>query len=149
MIKPFSIEDLIRVNRWSQGVTGDHDIVNFVDEKSHEDLHSLLVWSGELARQASASDKDAEAAIRQVPFKPTRSACVLLSKGVSAETYRRMESLKARDGQDAALLLLYLFKIADRRRCQTDEKCSHWWHRDLSDPGVIQEVKSAYEAGTL
>ena len=149
MIKPFSIEDLIRVNRWSQGASGDEDIAIFVDEKSQEDLHSLLVWSGELARQASAWDKDAEEAILQVPFKPTRSACVILSRGVSSETYRKLESLKASDGQDAALLLLYLFKIADGRRCPAGQKCIHWWHRDLSDSAVIQEVKNAYEAGTL
>ena len=101
-----SIDELIFINQWSQGVKENAEIKDFIEKKSLEDLHSLLVWSGELARQASANDQDAAEAIEQVPFKRTRSACVILAKGVSMATYRKMETLKGSDGKDAVWLFL-------------------------------------------
>jgi hypothetical protein len=149
MMRAFSIDDLILINKWSQGVIEDRVILDFIAEKSKDDLVSFLVSCGELARQASACSADAEEAIKQVPFKRTRSACVILGKGVSMQTYRKLEALKFNDGKDAALLLLFLFKNADKRRREKDQVDHHWWHRDLSDPVVVAKIKNDYEAGVL
>ena len=72
-----------------------------------------------------------------------------MGKGLSLATYRKMETLKGNDGKDASLLFLLLFKIADKRRCFTDEQCYHWWHQDLSNESVIAQIKKDYEAGVL
>ena len=144
-----SIDELIFINQWSQGVKENAEIKDFIEKKSLEDLHSLLVWSGELARQASANDQDAAEAIEQVPFKRTRSACVILVKGVSMATYRKMETLKGSDGKDAVWLFLYLFQIADKRRRSLGNQCSHWWHKDLSQESVVEQIKRDYEAVVL
>jgi hypothetical protein len=84
-------------------------------------------------------------------LNPRRSASVLLAKGANTEILNKLAGLKKADGLDAFVLLLHLLKIADDRRRAAEEagSCNHWWHRDLGEPTVLENIRKAYLQGVL
>ena len=46
----FTIDELLFINQWVQDIKNYEEIKDFIDRKSQQDMHSLLVWTGELAR---------------------------------------------------------------------------------------------------
>jgi hypothetical protein len=44
--------------------------------------------------------------------------------------------------EQAFILLLDCFAIAERRRKEKEDKtiCNHWWHKDLSDKQIIDDI---------
>jgi hypothetical protein len=145
-----SIDEELVLNRWVQGNEDDSAVLRVFSEWSKRGDDILLSVS-QLCKQASPRNEHIEVVLRNVPFNPERSACVLLSKGISSEIFFRLRSLKGRDAEDAFWVFLHLLKVADqdRKRNKCKGECSHWWHRDLSDPVVLLEIKREYEAGRL
>ncbi len=144
-----SIDEEILINQWAQGVVDDQAIQKIYLARKPEEVPSLLRNVCELVQQASASNQDMEATISAAPIKATRSVCVILRKGVNNEVLQKLVSLKGTDAEDSFLLLLYLFRIADNRRRANEKECTHWWHRDLSNPLVVEAVKRERKAGRL
>jgi len=147
----FSLEDDLLVNQWVQGVRVTSDLLNWYEPTLSERMTEILCYLVALCQQARAKPEDGGEAIVASGLNPRRSACVVLSKGASTETLNKMSTLKSTDGKDAFLLLLHLLKIADtRRRAQEGgAACNHWWHRDLSDPAIVESIRKDYANGRL
>jgi hypothetical protein len=152
MTKPMpTLEDDIFVNQWVQGVQSTPDVLHWFESSPTERQLEILRRLVALCKQARASGRDGVDAISSSALNPRRSACVLLSKGASVEILNKLSALKRADGVDALVLLLHLLKFADERRRagEISGSCSHWWHRDLGDPKVLDEIRKAYSQGSL
>jgi len=63
----------------------------------------------------------------------------------------KLLKLPASESIKTFFLLMSLLAIADARRyskyCQNG--CSHWWHRDLSDRKVLDEIQRDFQQSIL
>ncbi len=144
-----TFEELVAINRWVQG-------------ESSAELRSLLDrWQGrlevlidlllDLVRQARGTSGDVEAALGPSAVRPTRTAAILLRKGLHEESASKLRRAPELDREDACRLLLHLLRVADERRRALccPESCDHWWHRDLGDPAVVAALRAAGADGSL
>jgi Family of unknown function (DUF5958) len=147
----FTLEDDILVNQWVQNVQSTTVIFEWFESSSAERKLEILRYLVSLCKQARATNDEGQQAILDSSLNPRRSASVLLAKGTNVEILHKLSTLRNVDGGDAFILLLHLLRIADRRRksAENPERCNHWWHRDLGDPVVLDEIKRAYQNGTL
>lgn len=139
---------LLLVNQWAQSLASGEALEEWLESHSLDDLPEVVRWASELAQQASPSQGDADAAILAAPFRSGRAAAVILGKGLSASTLRRLEGLTGPDARDAARLLLEVFRIADGRRC-LDRSCRHWWHGDLASETYLRSLRLRARRGQL
>ena len=147
----FTLEDDILVNQWVQNVQTTPVILDWFESGSSERKLEILRYLASLCKQARATNVEGQQAISASALNPRRSAGVLLAKGANTEILNKLSTLRNADGVDAFILLLYLLRIADKRRkaAETPASCNHWWHRDLGDPIVLDEIKRAYRNGSL
>ena len=113
---------------------------NRLEEEQQREVLRDLVYLG---LQAGARIEDVPGAIDGASVKPKDNVGQMLLVGSIREKMSKVPRLPSYELSTGFLLLLHLFRIADARRrakyCV--EGCSHWWHRDLSDPNVIEEVR--------
>lgn len=147
----FTLEDDILVNQWVQNVQPTPVILEWFESSSSERKLEVLRYLVSLCKQARATNDEGQEAILASSLNPRRSASVLLAKGTNNEILNKLSTLRNADGVDAFILLLHLLRIADERRkaAETPTSCNHWWHRDLGDPVVLDEIKRAYRNGSL
>jgi hypothetical protein len=144
-----SIDELVAINRW-------------VQLESNTELPALLArWSGrleilidlllQLVKQAHGTSQDVESALGPSAVRPTRTAVVLLRKGLHEEVAAKLRRAPEHDREDACRLLLHLLRVADERRRARHRhgSCAHWWHRDLGDPAVVAALRAAAAKGSL
>lgn len=138
------------INQWVQGVKPDAEVLRIYDDTPVVNRHDILRELVDYCRQARPVPDDGERAVAASAIKPGRSACVILSKGVTNETLHRLAQLKGIDGLDAFMLLLHVLRIADlRRRRDEPQPCHHWWHRDLGDERVVASLRERYQKGVF
>jgi hypothetical protein len=147
----FTLEDDILVNQWVQDVQPTSVILEWFESSSAERKLEILRYLVSLCKQARAANEEGLEAILASSLNPRRSASVLLARGTNTEILNKLSSLRNADGADAFILLLHLLRIADKRRklAENPASCNHWWHRDLGDPVVLNEIKRAYQNGSL
>jgi Family of unknown function (DUF5958) len=101
--------------------------------------------------QAGTREEDVYLAIAKSKLRPTYTPCVLLSKGRLKEQMAKLLKLPPSESIKTFFLLISLLAIADARRyskyCQ--DGCSHWWHRDLSDRQVLDEIRRELQQSIL
>ncbi|HTU93125.1 MAG TPA: DUF5958 family protein [Gemmataceae bacterium] len=104
-----------------------------------------LRWISNMSIQAGARMGDAPAAIQQSGLKPTHTPCVLLSRENLSVQLAKIVNLPPNEFLKAFKLLMALFRIADSRRRETQcaNGCLHWWHRDLSNSKVVEDIQLA------
>ena len=147
----FTLEDDILLNQWVQNVQTTAVVLEWFESGSAERKLEILRYLVSLCKQARATNDEGQEAILASSLNPRRSASVLLAKGTNNEILNKLSTLRNADGLDAFILLLHLLRIADERRkaAETPTSCNHWWHRDLGDPVVLDEIKRAYRNGSL
>ena len=147
----FTLEDDILVNQWVQNFQSTAIVLEWFESGSPERKLEILRYLVSLCKQARATNDEGQEAILVSSLNARRSACVLLAKGANTEILNKISTLRNADGVDAFILLLHLLRIADERRkaAETPANCNHWWHRDLGDPIVLDEIKRAYRNGSL
>ena len=101
--------------------------------------------------QAGAREEDISLAITKSKLRATYTPCVLLSKGRLKEQMAKLLKLPPSEFIKAFFLLISLLAIADARRyckyCQ--DGCSHWWHRDLSERKILDEIWHDFQQSIL
>lgn len=101
--------------------------------------------------QARASCDDVDQAIVDSELKPTFTPCKLIRAGCAQSTVGqgglntylyKLCSLPKNEREKSFRLLLSLYSIADQRRRENlcDDDCSHWWHSNLSDPAIVNNL---------
>jgi hypothetical protein len=139
-----NLRDELLLNQIAQGVRLAREGEEWFAALPGDRRQEVLRWLANMATHAGARAGDAEAAIRDSGLRPTATPCVLLSKDNLPVQLAKIVHLPAGEQPKAFRLLVALFRIADARRraIQCAGGCSHWWHRDLSDGGVVEELLS-------
>lgn len=143
----FELADLIRMN---QLVRGQIDFAGFqrwyatLPPDERKALTSLLC---EFAHQAGVTDATWEEALKASGLSTSDTVVQQLCDARRGEypLFRLHEFVEALP--DASLppvfrLFVYLFGTAEGRvyRGESAEHCNHWWHRDLLDERVVQDL---------
>lgn len=144
MFTILTLPKLILLNQYVQGVANREDVVNWylsLDEDSKK-MTVKEIWI--LATQAKILENDLITVTTQAGLKPNLNPVQML-KINKMPFHRRgyeLANLKGTILDQAFLLVLECFVLAERRRKELEEpdKCTHWWHQDLSDENVIREI---------
>jgi hypothetical protein len=133
------------VNQIAQGVCPAREGEEWFSALPENEQQEVLRGIANMAVQAGARRDDAEDAVRRSGLKPTVTPCVLLTKENLPVQLAKIVNLPAGEYRKAYTLLMALFQIADARRrvIQCAGGCSHWWHRDLSNGRVVEELLSS------
>lgn len=120
-------------------------VKQFTDADADEQL-ALLRELATIISQAGVQPGDVDAAIANAPVKPTSTPAVLLRQGPLHVQLARVLNLPPSERSRSLYVLLALATIADERRRETqcDLGCTHWWHRDLSNPAVVADIRRSY-----
>ena len=141
-----TIDQAIMVNQIAQGVVSLPDGVKWFVGNSGEEQRKLIRGTIVLVLQASPRSEDASQAVSRSQLKATLTPCVVLLKpGLKAQLAKLTELPDAQLVQ-AFRLLIELLHIADSRR-RTEKPIdlvNHWWHRNLADPKVLEEIRRAH-----
>ena len=142
-----NLADEIAINQIQQELISQQDAKNWFLSFPTEAQQEILQRLSYMALQAGARETDVSLAIAKSKLRPTYTPCVLLSKGRLKEQMAKLLKLPNSEFIKAFFLLISLLAIADARRyskyCQ--DGCSHWWHRDLSDSNVLNEIRCEFE----
>src|SRR5262249_28192461 len=130
-----------QVARGFRPVTDALDLLARTPVQDRKPLWDELLF---ILSQVHPSAEDAAAAVRLSGLRPTYTPCVLLLKDHRNVQVRKIAALPEDEGPKALRLLLALFSVADERRraASCHNTCSHWWHRDLSDPAVVEAIRA-------
>jgi len=138
-----NLADEIRINQIQQELISHEDAKNWFLSFPTEDQQEILQRLSYRTLQAGAREEDVSVAIAKSKLRPTYTPCVLLSRGRLKEQIAKLLKLPPSESIKTFFLLMSLLAIADARRywkyCQ--HGCSHWWHRDLSDRKVVDEIR--------
>jgi hypothetical protein len=135
-------KDIIFLNQVVQGI---HDVDRAVEwfrgHEAEEQVH-ILQQVGYIAIEAGATAADALNAAEMVGVKSGTPACVMMSKQPSKTQLAKVLGLPEAERQRSFAFLLGLLIVADERRRETkcQGKCSHWWHRDLRNQEVVNDI---------
>ncbi|MGL5058729.1 MAG: DUF5958 family protein [Microcoleus sp.] len=141
-----NLTDEITLNRIQQELISPEDAKNWFLSFPTEYQQEILQRLCYMAIQARARDEDVSLAVIKSKLRPTYTPCVLLSKGRLKEQMAKVLKLPPSEFLKSFVLLVNLLAIADARRYSKDcqDGCSHWWHRDLSDRQVLDEIRREF-----
>jgi uncharacterized protein DUF5958 len=113
------------------------------DANARRDILRMLYY---FVMQSDAVEVDVAEAIERSGLRATFTPCVLLAKGRLMHQVSKIVNLPASEQAKSFRLLVSLLGVSDRRRrVKCGEGCAHWWHRDLSNSSVLEEVEKELE----
>lgn len=129
-----NIEPLQKATVWFEG------------QNSIEQLN-ILQFLHYMSSQAGVVHSDISEAIQKSRLKMTYTPCVLLKKNDYRVQMSKVLKLPKTEYLKIFHLLIWIARITDERRRKTlcKQKCSHWWHQDLSDDRVIKKLLKGSE----
>jgi hypothetical protein len=137
------LDDAILLNQLAQGIVSYSDGDAWFQARNVGDQRRLLLGLNVLILQASPRREDAALAISAAQLPQTLTPCVLLTKPDLRIQLAKLAQLPEPELPRAFRLLIELLAVADnrRRREKPLDLVNHWWHRDLSDPKVVEDIK--------
>lgn len=141
-----TIDEEILVNRLAQGIAALQEGQSWFESQSVEQRRDILRGISFMIAQASPRPDDAEVAIRNSGLKATFTPCVLLTRGEIRTQLGKIASLPEHELTKAFPLLISLLGVSDERRRTSKplDLGTHWWHRDLRDPEVIEAIRREF-----
>jgi hypothetical protein len=144
------LETEITLNRIAQGHVLPPIGIEWFETFHEAEQRGVLRILVHMVLQAGGSSQDVAAAIEEAGLKTTYTSCVLLTNGALNVQLAKAVQLPRNELTKLFSLLIALLKIADnRRRMHCRERCRHWWHWDLADEGVIDEIRREHSRGAL
>ena len=143
-MRNLTIEELLLINQYVQKIVLETDIKAWFSPLSEDEKQSIVKNLWMLAIQAQVVESDVNIAAENIGLKKTHTPVVMLLKGEVSFQNRgyRLYELKGIVLEQAILLALECFSLAESRRklkkCGTS--CNHWWHRDLSNDSIVNEI---------
>ncbi len=143
-MKYLEIEDLILINQYVQNIITKDNINSWFLSFDESDKQIIVRTIWQLAVQSRVNDNDVLIATNAARLKSTHTPVVMLHSSKFTLWQRGGDLAKLR-GQllnQAFYLVLECLATADRRRREEENKteCTHWWHRDLTDKKIIDEI---------
>jgi len=138
-----NIDEVILLNQIAQGIRTIQEGKDWFLSLSVERRLEVLRHVSFLALQASAREEDVPLAIERSGLRRGYTPCVLLLNGRLKIQLAKVCALPPEEYEKAFILLITLLGIADSRRRTTKcvDGCDHWWHRDLSDEDVLNDIR--------
>jgi hypothetical protein len=145
-----NIETIIYLNQLAQTIKpwdkGKEWFLSLPTDVQLEVLNTLSY----LILQAGANGKDAELAVNFSSLKPAYTCCQLLLKvakdgpigsSVLQLMLSKIVNLPEYERGKSFICLIALFSVADKKRRKKGIfPDRYWWHRDLADEKVVQEI---------
>jgi len=138
-----SVDEEIFLNQLAQGIVRDSEGGVWFNALGTDDKLRLLRGLNAFILQARPKPEDVAVAISESRLKPTLTPCVLIAGPNLAVQLAKLATLPEFELPRVFRLLIKLLAAADgrRRREQPLDLVNHWWHRDLSDPEVVNDIK--------
>ncbi len=138
-----TFEESIFLNQVAQGVYPMEELTKWFEPMSEDRQILALKEVAHMIQQAKILPEDGDSAVKESGLKPTFTPCILLGKGANSVQVNRIVMLPKAERTKSLILLMYLFRVADRRRRAQEpyDEERHWWHRDLSKPEIVEEVR--------
>jgi hypothetical protein len=143
-MRHFSIQELLLINQYAQDCASRQEVMDWYLSFNEDEKQFFLQELWRLAIQAQTIEADLPLATKSAGLKPTHNPVVMLSKGNISYCNRgyKLSTLRGTILDQAFLLVLECFTIAEKRKKQKENgvNCNHWWHRDLSNTSVVEEI---------
>jgi hypothetical protein len=138
-----SVDEEILLNQLAQGIVSESEGNAWFQAKKEDGKRRLLLGLNALILQASPRQEDASVAIAEARLKHTLTPSVLIMKPDLKVQLAKLVRLPEAELTHVFKLLIKLLAVADnrRRREKPLDLVNHWWHRDLSDPEVVNDIK--------
>ncbi|TQF42634.1 hypothetical protein UNPF46_04640 [Bradyrhizobium sp. UNPF46] len=138
-----NIDEEILLNQLAQGIVSDREGEVWFQAHSLDEKRRVLRGLNVVILQASPREEDAATAISKAQLKTTLTPCVIVKRPNLKVQLAKLATLPEPELTQSFRLLIKLLAVADKRR--REEKPldleNHWWHRDLADPNVVNEIK--------
>ena len=141
-----TIDERILLNQLAQDIVAASSGEKWFDLQGVEDQRRILRGLSNLVLQSSPRPPDAATAVSESGMSPTLTPCVVIVKHSLKDQLAKFPQLAEEELLRAFRLLIALLRISDaRRRAKMPlDLVNHWWHRDLSNPAVVEEIKRTY-----
>jgi hypothetical protein len=138
-----SVDEEILLNQLAQGIVSDLEGDAWFQAQSEDGKRRLLLGLNAFILQASPRPEDAVVAISESRLKQTLTPCILIVKPDLKVQLAKLARLPESELPQVFGLLIKLLAVADsrRRREKPLDLVNHWWHRDLNDPKVVNDIK--------
>ena len=145
------IEELILLNQATQGVRPVSMFSAWFEALPQDRRRLVLEKFAEMIRHARPLESDGTAAVENSGLKSSLTPCVVLAKGANRTQLTKLCSLPKSEQGIVLVLFVFLFRIADQRRRDKEQGSSerHWWHQNLGDAVVVEEIRRRYREGQL
>lgn len=141
-----SLEDEIFLNQIAQGVHSASKGVQWFQVQSTRRRGTILRGLGHMLLQAGANNDDLLHSVSSSGAKSTLTPCVFFKKSMRPkEIVAKVVNLPENEQKTTFLLLILAFSSADNRRRKEScsASCRHWWHKDLSRPEILDEIRQS------
>jgi len=141
-----NIDDSIFVNQIAQGIVQIDEGERWFSAFDLETKRNVIREISSMVLQAHPLPEDAALAIAASGLRKTLTPSVILLKPNIKVQLAKLANLPEREFPNVFRLLVKLLGIADKRRRETRplDTINHWWHRDLSNPGIVEEIRQRY-----
>ena len=148
MKRHFTIDEEIFINQFVQHIYSLNVMEDWFLRRDYADKKEVILNLLNMVIQAHPTDGEITLAARKLGKETSPSAVKLLNKRKPYVTYGyEIADLPEKELGNGFLLLLTILSIADNRRRTTEFKdgCNHWWHKDLSDEVIVQEIRQSFK----
>ena len=137
------LDEQILLNQLAQGIVSASEGDAWFQAHNEDGRRRLLLRLTALILQASPRQEDAAVAISEAGLKQTLTPSVLITKPDLKVQLAKLVRLPKSELPQVFKLLIKLLAVADgrRRRNKPLDLVNHWWHRDLSDPKIVNDIK--------
>jgi hypothetical protein len=140
--------DLIRLNRLVRSRTDYGGFRDWYGSLNADEQATLTSQLCHFAYQAGVDDAVFEKAAHDAGLSGERGFLALAKKvrgpsGLNLGGFTRwLRSAAVAERERAFRFFVYLFGEAERGVIQKEDRrtCNHWWHRNLDDPRVVQNI---------
>lgn len=147
-MKILTIQELLLLNQYVQGIVTRDELKSWFLSLNVIDKQAVVKNTWILAIQAQVRESDIPDATAAAGLKPTHTPVVIASNGNISLHNRgyKLSTLKGTVLNQAFLFVLECFVLAEHRRKEKKGplECNHWWHKDLSDERIVQDILKMY-----
>ena len=138
------LADIIRMNQLVRHRTNVPGFEAWFSSLDSDGQRTLLLHLYQFANQAGADSSTYESAIRLAGLRPDSHVVKSIQREEPWLISETIADLHGFSPQECLFLLVHLFGVAEQRVYAKESVlwCNHWWHRDLTDQWVVDDILS-------
>ena len=141
------LPDLIRLNQLVRRTIDFDGFENWFQELSPNDRRTLVFTLSEFAQQAGVDNEVLESAVAYADWSSDHPSlkhvqALRQDNAMAIRLYDWIQGLSDTQLHEHLRFFVALFGTAERRvfSNEREEWCNHWWHRDVLDDRVVQDL---------